>query len=463
MSSPPLRFHAGAFGVLAPFVVFLAGVIGLALSGAPDERGFWPVLLAAWAVGLALATDRTRYAEALVAGMAQPLVLLMIVAWLLAGVLSTLLGAAGFVQALAWAAGALSLTGGAYVSAAFVASALVATATGTSFGTILVCGPLLYPAGAGAGADATWLAGALLAGATFGDSISPLSDTTIASAGTQHTDIGGTVQTRLRYVLPAGLVSLLLYLVLGRGTATGAASALSASSAGWPLVIAPVVIIALLVRRRHLIEALMAGIVLTGAVSLALGLLTPDQLLRLDREQFVARSLVIDGLTKGLGVSVFTLLLVGLVRGLEDSGLLEETMGRLRDTPHTAGRAEGRIVALAMGAVLLTTHSVVALLTVGDYARRLGEASGVSGYRRANLLDLSVCTWPFLLPYFLPPILMAGTTASGEAVGWARLSPWAVGAANLYSWALLVVLLIVVATGAGRHERVRQPGHGTTR
>jgi len=453
MTSLPLRFHAGAAGALAPFAVFLAGVVGLALSGAPDERGFWPVLLAAWTVGLALATDRRRYAEALIAGMSQPLVLLMIVAWLLAGVLSTLLSAAGFVQALAWASSALSLSGGLYVAAAFAASALVATATGTSFGTILVCGPLLYPAGAGAGADPAWLAGALLAGATFGDSISPISDTTIASAGTQHADIGGTVVSRLRYVLPAGLLSLIVYALLGGGPARGAQAGLAMSPDGWPLVIVPMIIIALLLRQRHLIEALLCGIAVTMALGLGLGLLQPSQLLRLEPGSYAAASLIIDGLERGVGVSVFTLLLVGLVRPLEESGLLGQVIGRLQTSGQAPARIELRIVGVAMGAVLLTTHSVVALLTVGDYVRHLGRASGIPAYRRANLLDLAVCTWPFLLPYFLPPILMAGATASGEAMGWPRLSPWAVGVANVYSWSLLGVIAVAVATGLGRSDR----------
>ena len=38
---------------------------------------------------------------------------------------------------------------------------------------------------------------------------------------------------------------------------------------------------------------------------------------------------------------------------------------------------------------------------VGEVAKQTGERFGIDGYRRANLLDLTVCTWPFLLPYFL--------------------------------------------------------------
>ncbi len=100
--------------------------------GAPDERGFWPILLAAIATGVALTRDRHRSCDALLASMAQPIVMLMIMAWLLAGVLSTLLGASGFVEALIWIARQGGMSGG---------------------------------------ADPAMLIGAILGGATFGDSI----------------------------------------------------------------------------------------------------------------------------------------------------------------------------------------------------------------------------------------------------------------------------------------------------
>ncbi|MFO0095557.1 MAG: hypothetical protein ACK54K_14765, partial [Gemmatimonadaceae bacterium] len=56
--SLPLAFRGGLAGALAPFGVFLGGVGTLAMLGAPDEKGFWPILLAALITGLLLTRDR---------------------------------------------------------------------------------------------------------------------------------------------------------------------------------------------------------------------------------------------------------------------------------------------------------------------------------------------------------------------------------------------------------------------
>lgn len=463
MAQSPLAFFGGATGALLPLVVFLAGVGWLAAQGAPDERGFWPVLLAALATGLAVCRDRHRYAETALQGMARPVVLLMVMAWLLSGVVSTLLTASGFVQALSWAARTLDLAGGWYAGAAFLVCALVSTSTGTSFGTILVCGPLLYPAGASVGANPATLVGAILGGATFGDSISPISDTTIASAGTQGADIGGTVRARLKYVLPAGLAALVSAVVLGGGTGSHALPAAGASGRpdALPMALVPALVLGLLLARRHLLEALVAGIVAAIAIALPLGLLTPAQLLSVPPGSVSATSVVIDGLERGVGVSVFTLLLVGLVAPLEASGLVARLVTPARRSGAVMGVAgvEARIVAMLSAAVVLTTHSVVAILAVGPYAADLGGRCGVPAYRRANLLDLTACTWPFLLPFFLPTILAAGATASGEAAGMPRLSPFTAGMHNAYSWALATMLVVAVAGGYGRREGA-DPGDG---
>jgi Na+/H+ antiporter NhaC len=448
---PSLAFHGGNAGALAPLAVFLAGAAWLAMQGAPDERGFWPVLLAGLVAGWLLARDRRRYSEAVVQGMAQPVVLLMITAWLLAGAFSSVMAASGFVDALVWCARAIDVRGGAYVAAAFLACAVVSTSTGTSFGTILICGPLLYPAGAGAGVHPAALLGAILGGATFGDSISPVSDTTIASAGTQGADIGGTVRARLKYVLPAGAVAVVAALVLGgaAGADAPAASAPAGDPRGLPMAVVPMAVIAMLLRQRHLVEALLGGLLAAVMLALSLGLIAPAQLLRVDAGSVSASSVLIDGLERGVGVSVFTLLMVGLVGAIGAGRLLGDRAARRGAATGPAG-VEWRIVAWLSAAVVLTTHSVVAILAVGPYAAQVGGRAGIGPYRRANLLDLTACTWPFLLPFFLPTILAAGTTAQGGAMP--RLSPAAAGLYNAYSWALLAMIVWAVGFGYGRGE-----------
>jgi Na+/H+ antiporter NhaC len=447
------------------------------LSGAPDERGFWPVLLAALTLGLLLVRDRGDYSKVIVEGMSKPIVMIMVMAWILAGVLGVLMNASGFIEALVWLAGRMGVAGPGYVAAAFLICAVVSTATGTSLGTILLCSPLLYPAGGLLGADPVILIGAILGGATFGDNISPVSDTTIASSATQGADLGGVVRSRLKYALPAAAIALLAYMllgaadtgavspeaaVLGPGTAavgagseaepaaTAAASGLQGSPRGLPMLLAPALVLALLLTGRHLIEGLLFGILAAVIIGLALGLMVPSQLLFIDTENFRAAGLILDGMERGVGVSIFTILLMGLVAGLEASGILDRVVAYARKRTHSPRGAELWIFGTMSAAVLLITHSAVAILTVGGFTRETGEAFGIHRYRRANILDITSCTYPFLLPFYIPTIVAASTTAGAAAFGMPRIAPLAAGLFNFHSWALLLVLIFAIVTGFGR-------------
>ncbi len=466
-----LGVRGGTWGVLAPFALFLAGVSWLGLSGAPDERGFWPILLGAIMLALALATDRKATIDVILKGMSQPLVALMVMAWMSAGVLGNLLGASGLVTSLVGLAKDAHLLGGTYVAAAFAVGALMSTSTGTSLGTILIAGPVLYPAGGALNADPSMLAGAILAGATFGDSISPVSDTTIASSSTQDADIGGTVRRRMLYAVPAGLAAFAVFFVWGGAAActancsggvsmtpvaSEAAARVSATIATSPrmlpliMLLVPAFVIVLLLNKRHMLEGLLAGIVFACVLALATGLLTPHQLLYIDATRFGARGLIVEGMERGVGASVFTILLMGLAATLEASGMLARVVAFAQARTKDQRGAEWWIVGAMSAAVMLTTHSVVAILTVGRFAKEAGSKVGLGPYRRANLLDVTACTWPFLLPFFIPTILVASVTASGVGFGMPRVSALSAGLANAYSWGLLAMLLWAVASGMGR-------------
>ncbi len=147
---------------------------------------------------------------------------------------------------------------------------------------------------------------------------------------------------------------------------------------------------------------LFAGIGLGMVLGLVLGRFGPSDLLSIDPDNFVATGIILDGMRRAFGVSIFTILLMGLVGGLTASGLLDRLIAWVEQRANSARGAEWWIFGSISGATILTTHSAVAILTVGSLARTVGSNAGVGPYRRANILDVTVCTYPFLLPVLHP-------------------------------------------------------------
>lgn len=264
--------------------------------------------------------------------------------------------------------------------------------------------------------------------------------------------MGAVVRSRLKYALPAASVALIAAWIVGGDSAMTATPPPETASlrALW-LGIGPLTAFILLLRRSHLVAALLAGASVAFVTGLAAGLFGASDLLRIDPEAFGATGLVLSGMERGVGISVFTLLLMGLVGGFEATGHLDRWIEALSTRITSARAAEARIVGATSLAVLLTTHSVVALLAVGKLGREIGAAAAVPATRRANLMDLTVCTYPFLLPFFIPTILAASLTGGGGAEV-PPVSAMAAGLANVHSWALLAMAIIAVTTGYGRES-----------
>jgi len=452
-TSKPISFYGGIMGALFPFIVFVTGVIIVALSGAPDEKGFWPILILSLALGLFLSKDKNAFSETVIEGMSQKIVMIMITAWLLASIIGVLMTVTGFVEALTWIIGKMQMGGVGFIITTFVICSIVSLSTGSSFATILICGPILYPAGGLAGAHLATLVGAIIGGATFGDFIAPISDTTIASALSQKAKIGETVRSRIKYIVPASILALIAFFISGTINASPAEYSnieLSGDPKGLPMLIVPIVIITLFLKGKHLIYGLLTGLVVGVIIGLSFGLLPVDKIFALDLENISATSFIIDGINRAVGISFFTILLMGLVATLKSSGVIQKLVDFASERSKTKKQAEGWISGTVGAAVLLTTHSIVAILMVSEFANKTGEKSNINPIRRANILSLTTCVFPFLLPYFIPTILVANTTASGQEYGIPSVAPLQAGMYNFVAWALLLILILVIFFSYGR-------------
>lgn len=101
------------------------------------------------------------------------------------------------------------------VPLAFALCAITSLFTGTSFGSIATMGLALFGVGTSMGISAPLMAGAVCSGAFFGDKMSPLSDTTNVAADMSGTPLYDHIGSMMYTTVPATVICLVLYTVLG--------------------------------------------------------------------------------------------------------------------------------------------------------------------------------------------------------------------------------------------------------
>lgn len=98
---------------------------------------------------------------------------------------------------------------------AFIICCIFSICTGTSWGSAGTVGVVLIGIGSTVGANLAVLAGAIVAGAIFGDKLSPLSDTTNLAAMAAGVDVYEHVGAMAYSTVPAAIVSAVLYIIMG--------------------------------------------------------------------------------------------------------------------------------------------------------------------------------------------------------------------------------------------------------
>ena len=110
------------------------------------------------------------------------------------------------------------------VFVSFIIAAVVSIVTGTSWGAVGSVGVALIGVATGLDASLPATAGAVVAGAYFGDKLSPFSDTTNLAPIVAGTDLWSHIRHMLWTTVPATIVALVFYFVVGFTSRGGDAS-----------------------------------------------------------------------------------------------------------------------------------------------------------------------------------------------------------------------------------------------
>jgi Na+/H+ antiporter NhaC len=414
---------------LLPFAVFLGLFLGtgiiLTLQGIdfafyklPASIAIIPAIIVSIALGKYLSKSTIEsQIEKFFKGAGNSNKTTMCIIYLLAGAFSVVAKATGSVDAsvqlgLAVFPDYLLLPG------LFLVAAFLSTAMGTSMGTIAAIAPVALGFIESANLDAALVAGCLISGAIFGDNLSIISDTTIASTRSQGAHMKDKFRVNFKFAVPAALICLVIFTVLG-GEVNHELTNESAVAGLIPYV----VILVLALMGVNVFVVLTLGIVLAAAI----GMISNGY-------QFSAwLNDITAGFSSMQDIFLLSLFIGGLSELVRQQGGLSaltrviETLAR-KLTPNNKRRAAGLgIAGLAFICNFFTANNTVSIIVTGDTAKNLATDGELSPAESASLLDVFACINQGMLPYGAQVLLLGATL---------HISPLSVASHSFYPMVL---------------------------
>ncbi len=380
---------------LSPMFVFLLSYVAVSVYIGDFYKMPISVALAAasvWAVAMARKKPLRERIELFSRSAGHSNILYMIWVFILAGAFANLAKETGAVDAT------VNLTLSVFparfvVPTLFFAACFISLAIGTSVGTVVALTPLAAEIAVAAGGPPGFFVAGVLGGAFFGDNLSFISDTTIASTRSQGCAMSDKFRTNLWIALPSALLTLGLYIALGSDM--GEIPALGQSGPWW-LMLPYIIVIASAAVGVNVLVTLVLGLAAAVVTGLASG-----------------RSIIDMAGFAGTGIDsmgaliVVTLLAAGMLGMIKEAGGIDFILGHMTRFVHGPRGAQTAISALVGIVNLCTANNTVAIITVGPIARKIAESFGISAQKAASLLDSASCVVQCLIPYGAQALLAA--------------------------------------------------------
>ncbi|MHC6526971.1 Na+/H+ antiporter NhaC family protein [Vibrio proteolyticus] len=423
---------------LLPLGVFLSLFIGVGtyLTFQGVDFAFYQLpapiaTLPAIIIALLLSKESlNRAIEQFLRGVGHQDIIAMCMIYLLAGAFAAVAKASGGVDATV-NLGLSLLPTSMILPGIFLISAFIATAMGTSMGTIAAVAPVALGIAQSAGMSLPLTAGVVLSGAMFGDNLSIISDTTIAATRSQGCEMKDKFRENIRIALPAAIFALVLFAFSSSATQTPETTPIE-----WLKILPYLTILILAVSGLNVFVVLSVGIVLAGGVSL----LSVDQYTLTDlgkdiytgfgnMQEIFLLSMLIGGLSELMrqqgGLTFLTQLVSRIIN----------VFGAKHSAPANSRASEMGIAGLVCLTNTCTANNTVAIIVSGSVARQLAEENDVSARRSASLLDIFSCVTQGVLPYGAQVLLL------GSVFG---LSPLQVVANSYYCFLLAFAALVAI-------------------
>ena len=279
----------------------------------------------------------------------------------------------------------------------FIASCFISLSIGTSVGTVVALTPIAAGIAEATEATVPFVVAVVVEGAFFGDNLSFISDTTIMATRTQGCRMSDKFRVNSQIVVPAAVLVLFLYIVLGTHLHTSH----SVPQVDIMKVLPYIVVLVTAVAGLDVMVVLTVGILLSGIIGIAYG----------DYDVIGWCSAMGDGILGMTELIIVTIMAGGLMAIIRHGGGIDFVIQHLTRRIHGVRGAELTIGALVAFTNVCTANNTVAILTTGPIAREIAERYGIDPRKSASLLDTFSCLAQSLLPYGAQ-LLMAASLAA---------------------------------------------------
>ena len=361
--------------------------------------------------------------ENLIEGCGDSNIIIMCLIYLLAGAFSALASKSGGVDSVVGLG--LSFIPAKFLTAGvFLIACFISIATGTSVGTITALGPIAVGLSESGGINLSLMLGALVGGSMFGDNLSIISDTTIASTRTQNCEMKDKFRMNIKIALPAGIITLILLLIFGAPESMPAQKDLSYEI----IKIIPYIFV--------LISALMGlnvFLVLTGGIAFSGFILLLDNgfdLLALSQTMW-------EGFTGMFEIFLLSMLIGGLSNMVSKEGGINWIIEKIKKIARGEKSGEFGIAMLVSLLDIAVANNTVAIIISGPIAKKMCNEYKIDPRRSASLLDAFSCVFQGIVPY-AAQVLIAASFSKG------KVAPFQIMPYFWYQFILGIVAIISI-------------------
>ena len=282
----------------------------------------------------------------------------------------------------------------------FLAACFISLSIGTSVGTIVALVPIAAGLANSTGSNLGLMTAVIVGGAYFGDNLSFISDTTVVATQTQGCKMNDKFKANFQIVAPAAIIVLVIYTILGSDIKLPA----NIPDIEYIKVLPYLAVLVTAILGMNVMAVLTLGTILCGIIGITYNFFDASQAYN-TFGWFISMSNGVIGMGE---LIIIAMMAGGMLEIIRTNGGIDYIIENITKHVNSKRGAELSIAALVSLVNVCTANNTIAILTVGNISKKIGDQYGVDNRKAASILDTFSCFIQGIIPYSVQMLIAAG-------------------------------------------------------